>query len=224
VAEIDLAATQWVDLDFPDDYDSDPDTGNTILFVALTGGSATAEDGVRGDVYLIEGVAAGDGDSNAIGLFDLADEDLVDVTSIAVSGDTADAVILAGATWSPTVYRSTNAGLTFSEATKRPAGEWLTNVCMAPGAFDPGEGVAYASRCGIWKGSTTVHFVQQAKLVTYSTKYSMANNPIPTAMAANQALLSHLRIFAPSNGPKGIRLKIANQVFIRAPNEKSNVG
>ena len=61
-------------------------------------------------------------------------------------------------------------------------------------------------------------------MVIYRTKYSAANNPIPIAIAANQAPLCHPKIFAPSNGPNGIRLKTANQILIRAPNEKSNMG
>ena len=50
-----------------------------------------------------------------------------------------------------------------------------------------------------------------------------ANNPIPAASAANQALLFHSKIFAPCNGPNGIRLNMANHVLICAPNEKSDI-
>ena len=141
--EIDLAATQWVDLGFPDDYDSDIDSGDTILFAALTGDGADT-----GDVYLIEGVAAADGDSNAIALLDLSGDPSVDLMSIAVSGDTTDAVILAGATWSPTVYRSDDGGDSWDDAKKNPTGVEKTNVAMALGAFDPDEGVAFASTMG----------------------------------------------------------------------------
>ncbi|MFP4642494.1 MAG: hypothetical protein ACLFPU_10030, partial [Dehalococcoidia bacterium] len=58
----------------------------------------------------------------------------------------------------------------------------------------------------------------------YRTRYWTANKPRPTAKAAIQTALFHPKIFDPSNGPNGIRLKTANQVFIRAPSEKSAIG
>jgi len=146
--EINIDATPWVDLGFPDNYDSDPDTGDTIVFAALSDGS----DG--GEVYLIEGVDADDGDSNAIGLFDLAGDPSVDIISLAVSGDYPDSVVLAGALRSPTVHISDDGGDSWDTVDKSPTGESFTHVYMEADVvwggevFDTDEGMAFASTFG----------------------------------------------------------------------------
>jgi hypothetical protein len=114
-----LPASPYVDLDFPDNYDSDPDSGDTMVFAGV---SSEYWDENLGQVYLIEGVDAADGDSNAIGLFDLAGEDLDNIVSIAVSGDYPDCFILAAALNHPTVYWSDDGGESWDGADKNPTG------------------------------------------------------------------------------------------------------
>jgi len=150
-AEIDgVGATMWVDLDFPDDYDSDPTTGQTIVYVGLS-----SPDG--GDVYLIEGVDAEDDPSNAIALVDLAGDypfyDL-NINSIAVSGDYGEEVILAGELDNPYVWISDDGGDSWDTVDKHPTGETDTHVIMEADVvwggdvFDTDDGVAFASTVG----------------------------------------------------------------------------
>ena len=37
-AWIDLSASEWADIDFPDNYDSYPDSGDTMVYLTLSGG------------------------------------------------------------------------------------------------------------------------------------------------------------------------------------------
>jgi len=138
-----------VDLGFPDDYDSDPDSGDTNLWVAVSNGAG------GGDIFLIEGVDAGDGDSKANAMFtEIGDEDPTDFISIAVSGDYGDEVILAGEKDSPTVWISDDGGYGWSGADKSPTGEGETYVIMEADVvwggevFDTDEGMAFASTWG----------------------------------------------------------------------------
>jgi len=153
IGEVDLGidASPYLDIDFPDDYDSDPDTGNTNLWVAVTEGTYTN----LGDIFLIEGVDAVDGNSNAIAMFtDIGGEDPVDFTSIAVSGDYGDEIILAGELWNPTVWISDDGGYGWSDVDKGPTGEGWTHVYMGADVvwdgevFDPDEGMVFASTVG----------------------------------------------------------------------------
>jgi len=130
-ADFGIDSTIWADLDFPDDYSSDPDD-LPVVFAALSSSG-------NGGVYMVECVDADDGDSTATELMD--DDDMV---SLAISGE----VILAGSNETPCIYRSENLGDTWSAATKSPTGEGWTHVYMAPGDFDEDDGVAYASTFG----------------------------------------------------------------------------
>jgi len=131
-AEIDIDASHWVDLAFPEEYESNPDFGNTILFAALSSGDG-------GGVYLIEGIDADDGTSIATMLMDCED-----IVSLAVSND----VILAGALSSPSIYRSVDGGESWSVANRQPTGECWTHVYMIPNDFAPITRLAYASTFG----------------------------------------------------------------------------
>ena len=55
---------------------------------------------------------------------------------------------MAGEYWNSNVWISANGGDTFIVAIKPPTGAGQTQVLMAPGAFDPAEGVAYAATRG----------------------------------------------------------------------------
>lgn len=128
------SSTYPVGMAFPTDYDSD----DPYLYLALTdpGMGGGSDDG---NIFLCVIDEVG-GDSEAQGL--LAEND--DVCSVAVYGE----VILAGATvMDAAVYRSDNGGDTFNYI-EDPTGEDYTFVYMAPGAFNPDEGVAYAATSG----------------------------------------------------------------------------
>jgi len=151
VGEVDIPvlATPWADIGFPDDYDSDPDTGLANLYVGV---SSELPD--VGEVYLIEGVEAPD-PSNAIALFaDVAGEDPVNIISIAVSGDYGDEVILAGELETATVWISDDGGGSWDTVDKSPTGEGWTHVYMeakvawTDEVFDPEESMAFASTWG----------------------------------------------------------------------------
>ena len=165
-------AYPWCDLDFPDNYDSEPASGDCIVFAGVS------SDDDRGDVYLIYGVDAADGDSNAIALMDLAGEDFAgtSIVSIAVSGDYPECVILAGALESPEVFISADGGEDWSTADKNPTGfypfdpsfygvpdnghlpddgyfSWThvymeADVVWGGAVFDPAENVSFVSTVG----------------------------------------------------------------------------
>jgi hypothetical protein len=128
-------AEVYVDIAFPDFYSSD----EPILYVALSDGSD------NGNLYLVEGRYNPDiTDTTPL----LAD--YIDVVSVEVSGE----VILATATWYPTIFRSDNLGDTFDligddpfDGTEGwgPTGSYMGRVYMKldHGEFDPDDGVAY---------------------------------------------------------------------------------
>lgn len=145
--EIDLAASPFVDIGFPDDYDSDPDSGLTNLYVSLS-----SPDG--GDIFLIEGVEDPD-PSNAIAMFtEIGGEDPTDFTSIAVSGDYGEEIILAGERDNPVIWISDDGGYGWDDADKSPTGDGPTHVYMEADVvwggevFDTEEGMAFASTFG----------------------------------------------------------------------------
>ena len=143
-----LTASPWVDIGFPDDYDSDPDSGNTNLWVAVSSPDT-------GDIFLIEGVDAVDGASNAISMFDdIGAEIATDFNSIAVSGDYGDEIILAGELTTPTVWISDDGGYGWDAVDKSPTGQVMTYVIMEAGVvwggevFDTDDGMAFAATIG----------------------------------------------------------------------------
>jgi hypothetical protein len=146
-AELNADVTDYMDMDFPDDYDSDD---NVIIYAGVSG---TADE--RG-VWLIEGVDADDGLSNAINLFDLSGDvaTTVDIVSIAVSGDYGDETILAGEMDNSDIWISTDGGMNWDDVTKPPTGEAWTHVIMdadvvwGGSVFDTDEGMVFASTWG----------------------------------------------------------------------------
>jgi hypothetical protein len=162
-----VAANSFLDIDFPDNYDSDPDSGDTYVILGLSdppwGSSWNGDDGV----YLVEGVE-GDGDPNtadsvAIELTDGDDPEDEAVTSIAVSGDFGDdMVILAGALEEPVIWISDDGdGLDWDEVDKNPTGSdgpwpfdsWThvimeADVTWGGSTFDTDEGMAFATTFG----------------------------------------------------------------------------
>ncbi len=124
---------------FPDDYDAT--TEDYVLFVAIDTGSDS------GDVYMINGVAV-PGSSVATDLnigsgYGLSN---IDVTTLAVTGNTDSANILAGAASSNQVYISTDDGVNWGRSTKEPTGQSKTCVLVTPDFTSSGR--AYAATSG----------------------------------------------------------------------------
>jgi hypothetical protein len=176
--DLDVWATPWLDIDFPDNYDSDPDSGDTYVILGVAdppgdGGGIWMDSPGEDGVYLIEGVE-GDGDpdtdkSVAIELTEGDDPDGEAITSIAVSGEFGDdMVILAGQLHDPIVHISEDGdGLDWDEVDKNPTGTWedypifdagwdlsWTHVIMEAdvtwgnATFDTEESIAFAATFG----------------------------------------------------------------------------
>jgi uncharacterized protein YaiE (UPF0345 family) len=122
------------ELAFADYYSS---TTAPILYAAFDDNA-----GVEGDLYLIEGGL--DTDSSVANPL-LVDGGDIDFRSVQVS----DQVIMGGEADTTNVWISQNGGDTFNDAAKPPTGDSDTQVLMAPGAFDPDEGIAYAATTGV---------------------------------------------------------------------------
>jgi hypothetical protein len=110
---------------FPEGYEAT--TEGQSLFVGLDTGSE------HGDVYRVAGRWWPDSsiatDLNIGVAYNLGN---VDVTGLAVSGQGADAYLLAGAANSAQVYISADGGLTWKRSTKEPTGQSWTYMVMAP--------------------------------------------------------------------------------------------
>jgi hypothetical protein len=110
---------------FPEGYEAT--TEGQALFIGLDTGSG------HGDVYRIDGRWSPDSsiatDLNSGTAYNLGN---VDVTGLAVSGNTTAARLLAGAAGSTQVYISTDGGLTWKRSTKEPTGQSWTYLVMAP--------------------------------------------------------------------------------------------
>lgn len=127
---------QWVDLDFADYYSS---TSAPILFLAL---NQTSGLDLGDDIYLLEG---GFGATSTVLTALEVNGGGLDFMSIQVSGD----VIMCSEFLTNDVWVSRNGGDTFTLAIKEPTGTSKTSILMAPGAFDPDDGVAYAITSGV---------------------------------------------------------------------------
>jgi hypothetical protein len=121
------------ELEFADFYSS---TSAPVLYAAIDDNAGT-----EGDLYIVEGGL--DTTSSVVTPFQV-DGGGIDFRSIQVS----DQVILAGEADAAAVWISQNGGDTFMPAAKQPTGDSATHVLMAPGAFDPDEGIAYAATSG----------------------------------------------------------------------------
>jgi hypothetical protein len=136
-----LAIGVSADIAFPDDYSSEPATGSYVQFVAVNAG------GDSGDVYIVYGGAV-PGSSEAVDLnigsgYGLGN---IDVTSLAVCGVAADALLLAGAAGDGQVYYSDDSGSSWIRSSKEPTGQSGTRVVMADDFSSYGK--AYAATSG----------------------------------------------------------------------------
>ncbi len=132
-------ASMSASIAFPDDYDAT--NGDYALFVAINAG------GDKGDVYKIFGERA---PSNSVAtdldigaIYNLSN---IDVNSLAISGNTASANLLAGAANSSQVYISTDGGKNWKRSSKKPTGQSKTGVVMVHDF--KGSNIAYATTNG----------------------------------------------------------------------------
>ena len=124
---------------FPDDYEATAE--EYVLFMAIDTGSGS------GDVYMINGVAAlGKLIATDLNIGAAYGTSNIDVTSLAVTGNSATASLLAGAGSSNRVYISTDGGINWTRNTKEPTGQFKTCVLMAPDFTSYGR--AYAATSG----------------------------------------------------------------------------
>ena len=129
----------WGDFGFGEDYTSDVEDGVPAFFVGCTDGDDT------GNLFIIEGVAAEVPYGTANSFYaPLRDDE--NILSLAVSG--GGTVVLGGLHDTAGVIRSSTGGASFDTIRKQPTGEEWTSVAMAPGAFDPDTGIAYAGTIG----------------------------------------------------------------------------
>ena len=122
---------------FPEDYEALADGGS--LFTAID----TVND--SGDVYRVD-LAANSLTATDLDIGSGAGIPNVDVTSLEVNGNSANARLLAGAAGSAEVYISADAGLTWTTSSKDPTGQTATHVLTLPDFAASGK--AYAVTCG----------------------------------------------------------------------------
>jgi len=135
-------ASVSADVAFPGDYVGEVTAGQYVQFVAIDTGTG------NGDVYKIEGSAAPASstvtDLNIGSNYGL---DNVDIAGLAVTGNAAEAILLAGAAGQAQVYLSTDGGVNWTRNIKQPTGESETHVLMAPDFTS--SGIAYAATSGV---------------------------------------------------------------------------
>ena len=126
---------------FPEDYAADTVSDTNVFFIAIDTGTG------GGDVYKITGADAPDAsvatDLNA-GAPDHLDN--LDITGLACRGNTAEAVLLAGAADSAQTYFSDDGGAHWENSRKAPTGGSLTYVLIP--ADDGEEAELYAATSG----------------------------------------------------------------------------
>ncbi|MFC1920807.1 hypothetical protein ACFLYQ_03670 [Chloroflexota bacterium] len=138
-AVVEDVAAQSAAIAFPDDYNAIAE--DYTLFMAIDSGND------EGDVYKVYGVRTPDDslavDLNAGFIYNLDD---VDITGLAVSGNTTRNSLLAGAAGSTVVYRSTDDGINWKRSVKEPTGQSDACLIMGPDFID--SGIAYAATSG----------------------------------------------------------------------------
>lgn len=138
-ATITAVAARAATIAFPDDYDAIINGYN--LFVALD------SDNNSGDVYLVNGAwAPGRSMASDLDIGDDYDLSNVDVSGLAVSGNSTAASLLAGAANSAQVYISTDSGHNWTKSRQEPSGQSATYLLMAPDFTS--SGLAYAATSG----------------------------------------------------------------------------
>ncbi|MFC2071778.1 hypothetical protein ACFLUU_03550 [Chloroflexota bacterium] len=138
-AKIEGLTPRAVAIAFPDNYDAT--SGDYALFVAVDTGSD------NGDVYMVKGMwAPGNSAASDLDIGSAYNLSNVDVTGLAVSGNSTAASLLAGAANSAQVYISTDSGSNWTRSDKVPTGQTITYLLMAPDFTS--SGLAYAATTG----------------------------------------------------------------------------
>ncbi|MFC1978110.1 WD40/YVTN/BNR-like repeat-containing protein, partial [Chloroflexota bacterium] len=138
-ATIEGLAPRAAGIAFPNDYDATAD--DYTLFVALD------SDNNSGDVYMVRGAwAPGRSMATDLDIGDAYNLNNVDVTGLAVSGNTTAVSLLAGAANSTQVYISTDSGTNWTRSSQAPTGQSETSLLMAPDFTS--SGIAYAATSG----------------------------------------------------------------------------
>ena len=133
-----VAVDTSADIAFPSDHTI---SENRILFAAIDAGSD------NGDVYQIELQAVPQSSTATdLDIGSVYGSGNIDVTSLAISGDTYSAILMAGAATSAQVYYSTDDGKNWARSTKEPSGQSKTYVLMASDFVTTGK--AYAATGG----------------------------------------------------------------------------
>lgn len=115
------------DVAFPDDYSPVVASGHYTQFVGISTGSG------NGDVFKIEGkTAPAFSVATDLDIGSVYGLNSADVTSLAIMGEAADAVLIAGAGGSAQVYSSSDGGRNWRRSTKPPTGGTKTFVLLPP--------------------------------------------------------------------------------------------
>jgi len=126
---------------FPRDYDSDGTSEQYVQFIAIDTGSN------NGDVYKINGTEAPDNsvatDLNIGSAYGVSN---IDVTGLAVDGDSTSANLLTGAANNAQTYFSTDGGISWTRSRKEPTGGSKTHVLMVNDFSS--SGIAYTATSG----------------------------------------------------------------------------
>ncbi len=124
---------------FPDDYNAT--TEDYAMFVAIDTGSDS------GDVYMVNGIwAPGSSMATDLDIGSAYNLSKIDVTGLAICGNTTAASLLAGTANSTQVYISTDSGTNWTRSSKKPTGQSKTYLLMAPDFAS--RGIAYAATTG----------------------------------------------------------------------------
>ncbi len=121
------------DIVFPADYDSAVVSGQYVQFISLNTGYG------QGGIYSLRGQPAPAPST-------LTPLHSGDFSSLAISGNSGAAKLLAGSAGTTQIYFSEDAGVTWSSSLKPPSGDASTEVLMAADIAD--SGVAYAITSG----------------------------------------------------------------------------
>ncbi len=112
---------------FPDGYEADGNSGNSILFVGVNAGVS------GGDVYRVSGAKAPNPsvaiDLNVAGAFGSSN---IDITGLSLSGRMPSSTVIAGASQNSGVYLSRDGGNNWERSIKPPSGDSKTEALIPP--------------------------------------------------------------------------------------------
>ncbi|MFH0847711.1 MAG: hypothetical protein V1894_06650 [Chloroflexota bacterium] len=126
---------------FPEDFESEVSHGRTELFVGIDTSANL------GDVYRITGIAAPNNSlATDLNVASAYGTNNLDVSSLALRGNSTSATLFAGSSQSAQTYLSRDGGRNWSKSLKEPTGQSRTLVLLAPDFATTGR--AYAATSG----------------------------------------------------------------------------